>query len=221
MKKVPSYEERVALIAGDGLDVLNPDERAELTVLADLLADPATWAEPSADLEDAVMQAVADARVAGRVVVPHPAAPPAPERGRRPRWLAGVAAAAAVVVGVGLFVAREGSHADFTSQLAATPLAPTTRGHATITHNAAGFRITLDAHGLPKLGDHEYYEAWLVDADKTLVAVGTFSSSDGEVTLWSGVSPTEYRTLTVTIEREDTNQSSSGRRVLTGRVVDA
>ena len=48
-----------------------------------------------------------------------------------------LAAAAAVIVGVGAFVAREGSHADFTSQLAATPLAPTAGGRATITHNDA------------------------------------------------------------------------------------
>jgi hypothetical protein len=41
------------------------------------------------------------------------------------------------------------------------------------------------------------------------------------VTLWSGVSPTEYRMLTVTVEREDNDQSASGRRVLAGTLDDA
>jgi hypothetical protein len=221
MNKRQAFEDRVALIAGDGIDALDCDERAELSLLADLLADPATWAQPGAALEDAVVQAVADAPT-DSVVVSHPAAtvPPA-ARARRSRRLAGLAAAAAVIVGVGAFVAREGSHADFTSQLAATPLAPMAGGRATITHNDAGFRVTLDAHGLPKLADHEYYEAWVRDDEGTLVSLGTFSSSNGVVTLWSGVSPTEYRMLTVTVEREDNDQSASGRRVLVGTLDDA
>ena len=48
--------------------------------------------------------------------------------------------------------------------------------------------------------------------------IGTFSSSDGRVTLWSGVSPKEFPTITVTIEAADGDQGSSGRRVLTGDV---
>ena len=50
----------------------------------------------------------------------------------------------------------------------------------------------------------------------TLVPIGSFSSSDGHVTLWSGVSPDDFRTLTVTIESADNDQASSGRRVLLG-----
>src|SRR5438874_13534471 len=34
---------------------LEPDETADLTLLADLLADPSTWAEPRAGLEDEVV----------------------------------------------------------------------------------------------------------------------------------------------------------------------
>jgi hypothetical protein len=50
------------------------------------------------------------------------------------------------------------------------------------------------------------------------VPIGSFSSSDGHVTLWSGVSPVDYPTLTVTIEESDGNQASSGHRVLSGDV---
>ena len=44
----PTNEEREALITGDGARALERDEAAELALLADLLADPSTWAEPSA-----------------------------------------------------------------------------------------------------------------------------------------------------------------------------
>ena len=76
----------------------------------------------------------------------------------------------------------------------------------------------LDAAGLPKLPAGEYYQAWLKNAAGTLVPIGTFSSSDGKVTLWSGVSPKEFSTISVTIEAADGDQGSSGRRVLTGDV---
>jgi hypothetical protein len=38
------------------------------------------------------------------------------------------------------------------------------------------------------------------------------------VTLWAGVSPVDFPTLTVTIEAADGNQASSGRRVLLGTI---
>jgi hypothetical protein len=47
--------------------------------------------------------------------------------------------------------------------------------------------------------------------------MGTFSSSDGRVTLWSGVSP-KNAMMSVTVESMDNNQSSSGRRVISGVV---
>ena len=38
-----------------------PGESADISLLAELLAAPAIWAEPSVDLEDAVVQGVVDA----------------------------------------------------------------------------------------------------------------------------------------------------------------
>ena len=46
--------------------------------------------------------------------------------------------------------------------------------------------------------------------------VGTFSSSDNRVTFWSGVSPSRFSTMTVTIEPADDDAGSSGRLVLAG-----
>ena len=48
-----------------------------------------------------------------------------------------------------------------------------------------------------------------------LVPIGTFNEGR-KVTLWAGVSPKEYRSLTVTRERADGNQASSGEKVLVG-----
>jgi hypothetical protein len=58
----------------------------------------------------------------------------------------------------------------------------------------------------------------LKNAQGTLVPIGTFSSSDGRVTLWSGVSPKDYPAMSVTIEAADGDQRSSGDRVLVGEV---
>ncbi len=139
-------------------------------------------------------------------------------RRRRLRWAAAPAAAAiATVIGIAALTGS-GTGADFTANLAATAAAPTARASVTITKNRAGFRVVLDAHGLPGLPAGSYYEAWLKDAHGTLVPIGTFSSSDGRVTLWSGVSPKEFNAMSVTIEAADGNQASSGDRVLSGEV---
>jgi hypothetical protein len=80
----------------------------------------------------------------------------------------------------------------------------------------SGWRIELDAD-LPRLDDGAYYQAWLADDDGTLVPIGTFNEGD-DVVLWAGVSPLEYSTFTVTREKADGDQASSGDRVLEGTV---
>ena len=45
--------------------------------------------------------------------------------------------------------------------------------------------------------------------------IGTFNEGE-DVVLWAGVSPLEFTTLTVTRERADGDQESSGDRVLIG-----
>ena len=61
MSQGPTNEDREALIANELLRALEPDEAAELALLANLLADGSTWTEPSAGLEDTVVQAVVNA----------------------------------------------------------------------------------------------------------------------------------------------------------------
>ncbi len=162
----PTNDEREALIAGDRAGALGPEEAADLALLAELLADPSTWAEPDPALEEAVVAAVAGAEPAALAdadadAKPEPAARPTPigptaidSRPRRQRRrgvaLSVLAVAAAVVIVLGVVVAtRNGTRADFKAQLTATAIAPGASGSAAITHNDAGFRIQLNAAGLP------------------------------------------------------------------------
>lgn len=128
----------------------------------------------------------------------------------------GASSAALLAVAVGAAVLLSGTSAErFQAALAATPLAPGARGEATLTRTSSGWRIELDASGLPRLSDGRFYEAWLRNGAGELVPIGTFNDAR-HVTLWAGVSPAEFGTLTVTRERADGDQSSSGEKVLVG-----
>jgi len=140
---------------------------------------------------------------------------------RAPRRLVAVGAATAAVVGavaIGVVALNSGgSGAHFRAALAPTSLAPGARGEATLTRRSSGWRIELDAKGLPRLAGGRFYEAWLRNAAGVLVPVGTFNEGR-DVTLWAGVAPTAFTTLTVTREQADGDQSSSGVKVLVGTV---
>jgi len=130
----------------------------------------------------------------------------------------GAAATAALVVAIGLAVFRSGPSAErFQAALAPTGLAPGAKGEATLTKTSSGWRIELDATGLPRLERGRFYEAWLRNASGVLVPVGTFNEGTN-VTLWAGVSPKLFKTVTVTRERADGDQTSSGEKVLVGTV---
>ncbi len=132
--------------------------------------------------------------------------------------LAGATAVAVVAVAVGVVVSRSGTSAQrFRAALAPTELAPGASGNATLTKTTSGWRIELDAGGLPRLDDGRFYEAWLKNAAGVLVPIGTFNEGRN-VTLWAGVSPEQFTTLTVTRERADGDQASSGMKVLVGTV---
>jgi anti-sigma factor RsiW len=130
----------------------------------------------------------------------------------------GAAAGVAAVVVIGLAVFRSSSSPTrFQAALAATALAPGAKGEATLTKTSSGWRIELDATGLPRLDGGRFYEAWLRDGSGVLVPVGTFNEGTN-VTLWAGVSPELFKTVTVTRERADGDQTSSGEKVLVGTV---
>ena len=182
---------------------LTPAEQAELDRVYDTLADPAVWAEPPLHLQEAVVAAIASE---------------AGLRRRRRLRLALVGVAAAVPIAVGVTVGVQLNRADrveFAASMTGTELAPAATGDVTLTKTPSGWDIRLRATGLPRREGGEFYEAWLKNDDGLLVPIGTFN--DGrEVTLWSGVGPDDFPTLTITQEVADDDQTSSGDVVLIG-----
>src|SRR5262245_53618792 len=142
-------------------------------------------------------------------------------RTRAPRRVAllGAATAVAVAVAVGVVaVFGSGTSAErFHAALAPTQLVPGATGEATLTKTKSGWRIALDASDLPRLDGGRFYQAWLRSPAGVLVPIGTFNEGR-RVTLWAGVSPKVFTTLTVTRERADGVQGSSGEKVLVGTV---
>jgi hypothetical protein len=177
----------------------------ELQVLDDVLGDAALWVEPRSGLEDDVVRAIADAP-----------APPRRDHSRVRRVVIGVAAAVAAIAIAFAVVGTTGrsSHA-YKAQLTATKIAPGAHATAAIDRAQNGFHITLDPDHLPTLTAGEFFEAWLKNAQGVGAPIGTFSSG-GRVTLWSGVSPSSFAILTVTIETVGEGPGSSGRVVLQG-----
>ena len=232
-------DDRVAYLEGEADPSLDPVERAELDELRALLADEAMWAVPADDLEARVVAAVADASAAASAPAPlPPPGAPAPAgvapitsspsvrrrsggAGRRGWMIAvgGIAATLALVLGAGFLATRDqgGSTTPSTWPWPAPTSSPAASGDATLTETDSGWRIELDATGLPRLDNGRFYEAWLRNPEGILVSVGTFNEPTA-VTLWSGVSPRTFTVFAVTEEEADGNPASSGRRVLTGQV---
>jgi len=210
-------QEELAALADGSLD---PERRAELEaqietspILADRLAEQERAVSLLRGAGDEVeapagLRARLEAQRSARTV-------------RTPRRLAlgGVAAAAVAAAAiVAVVLVGSGSHSTrFQAALGSTSLAPGASGEATLTKTTSGWRIHLDATGLPRLAGDRFYEAWLRGSKGVLVPIGTFNEARN-VTLWAGVSPASYKVLTVTRERADGNQASSGEKVLAGRV---
>jgi hypothetical protein len=200
---------------------------AELARLNRLLADPAVWAEAGIDLGDRVVGAVTAAAPSARSA--EPPAPPArigvraPGRRSRGIWYSIGAAAAAVVVALGLAIGLSSDHQHgpvrYAVALQGTALAPGASGHAILTKTSSGWEVYLDADGLPRRADGTYYEAWLKRSDGVLVPVGTFNEGK-DVRMWAGVPPSAYAVLTVTRQRIG-EVSSSGQVVVSGTVAPA
>ena len=210
-------EEELAALADGSLD---PERRAE--VEARIEASP-TLADRLAEQERAValLQGAGDEVEAPAGLRARLETQRSTRTVHTPRRLAlaGVAAAAVAAAAIAVVVSGgSGSHGTrFQAALAATPLAPGAGGEATLTRTPSGWRIQLDATGLPRLEGDRFYEAWLRSSKGELVPVGTFNEGQN-VTLWAGVSPLSYKVLTVTRERADGNEASSGQKVLVGPV---
>ena len=210
--------QEIAELAALADGTLAPERRAELEArvaasseLADRLAEQqralALSRSAAAEVE---APAALRARVEAQQRVRRARAP------RRLVLIGATATVAVVAVAIGLGVFRADTDGErFHAALAPTDLVPAASGEATLTKTSSGWRIELDATGLPRLEGGRFYEAWLRNPEGVLVPIGTFNESQ-QVTLWAGVSPKEFPTLTVTRELADGDQGSSGEKVLVG-----
>lgn len=153
-------------------------------------------------------------------------------RSRRPAmtgFASGIAAALALlaVLNFGGFLGGDGlgnsgeARNSIEVTLAATDLAPpTATADAVVTEGALGTRLVIRFEDLPAAEDGTYYEAWLRQSPEIGVSAGTFHlrGGDGEIELWSAVSPEDYPLLTVTLQQEDAGAASSGQVVLAARL---
>jgi hypothetical protein len=239
---------RVDYLAGETDVELDAADQAELDELRALLADPTLWSEPPAELEDSVValiEAQARTTTATTSLTQAPASEdsgaPLPtatapidlgaarekrerrtgaRRFTRPVFLVAAAAAiVAVAVSATVVLRNSTGQRTFDVALSATELAPGAAGSATMLKTDSGWEIKLDASGLPRLEGGEFYQAWLRNADGVLVPIGTFNEGT-DVTLWAGVPPDQFSTMTITREAADGNQDSSGQRVLVGTAVE-
>jgi hypothetical protein len=145
---------------------------------------------------------------------------PPPRRSGVERWRVPTAIGALVAILAaaisGLIVQRRVEDEPIaTAQLVATELAPTASGVAEVFTDDAGFRIVIDVE-LPEPQPGFFYQAW-VRRESGLVAIGTFSRG-GEVVLWSGVPVVDGDQVTITLEPDDGDATSSGQRVLAGEL---
>jgi hypothetical protein len=160
---------------------------------------------------------------------PRPSQPSKPRRRfrfgeifRRPSYAFGGLAALAAVALVAIVLVTGGKNSPkplhFAMVVTGTQLAPRAKGTASLTKTVSGWKIEVKATGLPRIQNGRYYQAWLKNDAGILVPVGTFNDAQN-VTLWSGVPVTKFRTLTVTLQLANGNPVSSGHRVLIGRIV--
>jgi hypothetical protein len=198
---------------------LAPERRAALETqvagsseLADRLAEQQRAVEL---VRSAAAEVEAPASLRARIEAPQRARR-RPMRRRVGLVAAGAAAVLAVAIGLSVF-GSETSGQRFHAALAPTGVVPDASGEATLIKTASGWKIELDATGLPRLEGGRFYQAWLRNADGVLVPIGTFNEGQ-DVTLWAGVSPKDFTTLTITREQADGEQASSGEKVLVGTV---
>jgi hypothetical protein len=213
-------DDRISYLTGEDRPSLTDRERAELDEVRAVLAEPATWAVPTPELEDRVVAAIAEEAPVRpeRERSRRPAAAPRRRFWQRGYAFGGLAAAAATAIIAVVLVSGGGPAPErFSMALTGTALAPSVHGSATLTKTGSGWRIELSAPGLPHISGGRYYEAWLKNRVGVLVPVGTFNDAR-RVTLWAGVPPPQFPSLTVTMQRADGNPASSGLRVLTGTI---
>lgn len=186
-----------------------------------MAADPALRAEVER-LRPVVTRLHGLPPAAWEPVQPPPLAVPdtAPPRRRlvlRPA-LAAACALVLVAVGVGigaLLGGRDGEPSGTPIKLAPLDAPRSASGQITVADG-----VSLDVSGLPRTRDGDFYELWLLGADKQLVSLGSFAvGADGKARLNVPlpVDPAQFAYFDISREPGDGNPAHSGLSVLRGR----
>ncbi len=176
-------------------------ERTGLEAFRSSLDDPMFWEEPSATVEDRVVDLIG-----GRIDA-DTAAP------LHRRWwtAAGVAAAVAVAL-LGTWTVTRTPSADWEVSLPGTAEAPQASGVVRGWNEPEGTRLALEVEDLPDAPTGSVYELWFSEGSRH-ISSGTFIAADG-VELWVGVSRRDFPRLWITLEPLDDDESPSGFTVM-------
>lgn len=172
----------------------------ELRSIRGVIEDPATWEEPSAELEGRVVGDIA-ALTGGDE----------PDVKRWPAYVSIAAAIALIAAASWVFAGR--AQPDWSVALTATDAAPAASATVDGWNTDAGTRMRLEVAGLPDLEPDTYYEIWLTADDGRHVSAGTFSGN-GEIDAWIAVRRSDFPRVWVTIEENDDNEALAGVTVL-------
>jgi TPR repeat protein len=139
-----------------------------------------------------------------------------PRRGHRAGLtLALLGTAAAAILALTLVVRPSPDNGPEEFALTPTKRAPDAQGTVEVTPEESGLRIELNATGLPRRDNGNFYQAWLRNDEGQSIPIGTFHNGK-DVVLWAGVSLEDYPELTITQEKANDDQASSKQVVLSG-----
>jgi len=192
-----------------------PLDHERLDLIREVLADPATWAEPPPGVADGLLAALGEETT--------PAESALPGRGARWPMVAALAGGMVAVVALVLSTISVLDHErDTVVAMSGTELEESATGQAAVRATDAGWWIHLDVTGLPPAPEGQYYEGWVWSDEGEGVSIGTFHLRGGAapVVLWSGVPLAEYPSIWVTLENEDEGPEASELVVMTGRIPD-
>ena len=151
--------------------------------------------------------------------LPEPSAPRRPRLVLRPA-VAALCAVALLAAGVGLGVVLDRDPEPAT-RLVLSPIEgvdPGASGRVGVTSDRVNVRVS----GLPPTADGQFYEMWLLGADKQLVGLGSFQvGEDGMATLKLPlpVDPGQFSYFDISLEPGDGDPGHSGVSVLRGPTV--
>ena len=209
-------EYRAAVLAGEETDASRihrqecPACRShhdDLVEMRRALSDPGLWEEPSPELGiqiDALINHAADGDWRKQ------------STGHLGWWAALAVAVAALIVGIGSFLALREPAPDWEIALPATDQAPNAVAQVRGWNTDSGTRMVLEVEGLAPAPEGFMYEFWLSEGPLHISA-GTFRTG-GEIELWAAVRRADFPRLWVTLEPIDEDESPYPTTVLdTGR----